>query len=177
MSSTFSCGSLSRQPSVKKIIIPTLRNVPRREGEYHVRTYVRTLQYFPLLPHFSLSKFSLDFCELLLSPPCPHHTHSTPLRHFVRTVCTYSLYYVSSSPSLFFPVSAFLLLPDPYIRVTSLFSLLLCQTCLCQQLTGSFRASSPTHLETSPPRPLAGHSQVLMSAYCGQSLTRRKEPR
>lgn len=35
-SSTFFSGSLHRQPSVKKIIIPTLRNVPSREGEHHL---------------------------------------------------------------------------------------------------------------------------------------------
>ena len=36
----FISGSLHRQPSVKKIIIPTLRNVPRREGEHHVYVFV-----------------------------------------------------------------------------------------------------------------------------------------
>ena len=176
MSSTFSCGSLSRQPSVKKIIIPTLRNVPRREGEYHVRTYIRTLQCtfnYCLISLFQSSHWISVNCFCLLHVPI-----ILTMLPCVILYVQYVLIHFTIFLSLpFFPVSAFLLLPDPYICVTSLFSLLLCQTCLCQQLTGSFRASLPTHLETSPPRPLAGHSQVLMSAYCGQSLTRRKEPR
>ena len=51
------------------------------------------------------------------------------------------------------------------------------QTWFCRRHTGSFRISSPYPLETSPPQPMAAHSLVLMSAYCAQFLTRKKERR
>lgn len=78
---------------------------------------------------------------------------------------------------------------NSYLRISSLYSpLYVCasfltppslQTCSHRQLTGSFRASFPSQLETetSPPPVLVGSALALMSAYCGQCLTRRKEPR